>query len=65
MTALPFALGCPSCRHYEQVSTVDPDASLSELYAHIFSNHADFERGTADRLLTKVTDLTAAQATTR
>ncbi len=36
---LPYALGCPSCDHHEIVSAEDPDATLSELAAHMARAH--------------------------
>lgn len=62
MTAdLPYALGCPTCTFHVEVSEEDPDASLSYLYDHIFSQHAGYDRQKANQLLAKARDLTAEQ----
>ena len=54
---LPFALGCPSCVFHVEVSTVDPDASLSELYNHVFWTHAPHDQQKTHELLAKARDL--------
>jgi hypothetical protein len=61
MTNLPYALGCPSCDHYVEVSVEDPDASLSELGNHIFDRHAGYDRRKANELLVRARELTAEQ----
>ena len=65
MTYLPYALGCPSCPHYVEVSEEDADASLSELYDHIFSKHAGYDRAKVGPLLAQARKLTEAEAATR
>lgn len=62
MPEIPFALGCPSCSHYVEVSTEDPDASLSELYGHIFRSHASYSQAKTYDLLAKAAGLTKAEA---
>jgi hypothetical protein len=62
---LPYALGCPACRYYEVVSEIDPDASLSELYHHLFNKHADYSRVVTNQMLTDARELTAAEAADR
>jgi hypothetical protein len=61
MNALPYALGCPSCVFYVEVSEVDPDASMGELYNHVFWEHAPHDRDKTHRLLAKARELTAAE----
>lgn len=61
---LPFALGCPSCRYFVEVSEEDADASLSELGDHIFG-HACYDRGETNRLLAKARELTEEEARAR
>lgn len=63
MTDLPYALGCPSCRHFEVVSEVDPDASVSDLSSHIFNQHADYDYRKTNELLGQARDLTEAAVT--
>jgi hypothetical protein len=58
MTDLPYALGCPSCTHFEVVSEADPDASVSELSSHIFNRHADYDYRKTNELLNQARDLT-------
>lgn len=62
---LTYALGCPSCRYYVEVSEEDPDASLSELGNHIFARHAGCDRGEANRLLAQAVELSEIQAAAR
>lgn len=62
---LPFGLGCPECRYWVPVSTVDPDASLSGLYGHMFERHAAGNRESAEHLLARSADLTRAEAAAR
>lgn len=62
---VPYALGCPACPYFVEVSEEDPDASLSKLHSHLFVRHAGADRGESDRLLAKAADLTEAQAATR
>lgn len=59
---LPYALGCPSCRYFVEVSEEDADASLSELGNHIFGKHAGYDRGETNRLLAKARELTEEEA---
>jgi hypothetical protein len=65
MSDLPYALGCPSCRHFEVVSEADPDASLSELASHIFGNHGCYEPALTHQMLAKASELTEAEAAVR
>lgn len=62
---LPYALGCPSCRYFVEVSEEDADASLSELGNHIFGGHAGHDRAETNRLLALARELTEAEATAR
>lgn len=62
---LPYALGCPSCPYYVEVSEEDPAATMSELYRHIFGDHAGYDRDQTHRLLAKAQELTAGQAAKR
>lgn len=57
MTDLPFALMCPQCPHSVEVSEDDPDATLSEMYDHIFSRHANYQRARTDQLLARVREV--------
>lgn len=57
MTNLPFALGCPSCVFYLEVSPEDPDASVSDLHSHIYRMHASSPHH-AGELLAKARELT-------
>jgi hypothetical protein len=59
---LPYALGCPECPYYVEVSEVDPDASLSELHGHILGGHAAHSFEIADQMLAKARELTEAEA---
>lgn len=65
MTDLPYAIGCPSCRHFEVVSEADPDASLSELGSHIFGAHACYEPALTNQMLAQARELTQAEAVSR
>ena len=65
MPDLPYALGCPSCPYYVEVSEEDPDASLSELHNHLFDKHAGYERKAALALLAEAVELTEAGAVSR
>lgn len=66
MTAtLPYALGCPSCRFFVEVSEVDADASLSGLLEHILVKHAGYDRKVAYPLLAKAQELTETEAAKR
>ncbi len=65
MPDLSYGLGCPSCRYFVEVSEEDPDASLSELYGHIFSKHAGYKKAETYQLLAKAVELTEAQAAAR
>lgn len=62
-TDLPYALGCPSCPYFVEVSPEDSDASLSELSRHIFSRHAGYDRAKVNKLLAKARELTADEVT--
>lgn len=62
MSDLPYAIGCPSCTHHVEVSATDPAASMSEMYNHIFWEHAPHNRDLTFELLAKARDLTAAEA---
>lgn len=44
----------PACLHTEYASDEDPDAGLSEMYNHIFWNHAKRDRELTHTLLAKV-----------
>jgi hypothetical protein len=63
MTDLPYALGCPSCAYHVEVSVEDPAATMSELYNHVFWEHAPHNRDLTRQLLAKARDLTAAEVT--
>lgn len=58
---LAFALGCPRCSFYAEVSEEDPDATLSYVLDHLFSNHAGYDRRRAMAMLAQVTELTEAE----
>ncbi len=60
---LPYALGCPSCPYFIEVSDVDPDASLSDMHSHLRWRHPS--DGTPNQLLAKVQELTPAEAAAR
>jgi hypothetical protein len=62
---LPYALGCPSCRYFVEVSEEDADASLSELGNHIFGKHVGYDRAETNQLLAKAYELTEAEAASR
>ncbi len=57
MTGLPFALMCPQCRHSVEVSEEDPDSTLSDMYEHIFSSHADYQRARTEQLLARLREV--------
>jgi hypothetical protein len=63
MTDLPYALGCPSCTYHVEVSPEDPAATMSELYNHVFWEHAPHNRDLTNRLLAQARELTAAEVT--
>lgn len=65
MPELPYALGCPSCHYYAEVSEEDPDATLSEMREHLFSKHAGYRHEVAMGLLARVRELTEAEAVAR
>jgi hypothetical protein len=62
---LSYALGCPRCPYFAEVSEVDPDATLSEMWDHLFSKHADYDRTLVSVLLAEVEELTQAEAVSR
>lgn len=51
--AMPDALGCPKCTHVVEVSEEDADASVSDLYHHIFDRHANYDQPATYALLAK------------
>lgn len=65
MPELPYALGCPSCRYYVEVSKDGADASLSDLADHIFWKHAPHNHEQSGQLLAKAVELTEAEAVSR
>lgn len=65
MGELPYALGCPSCPYWVQVSKEDADASLSDLANHIFWKHAPHNHEESDRLLALAVELTKSKAASR
>lgn len=65
MAELPYALGCPSCSHFALVSEVDPDATLSAMWDHLSSTHADYDRDLVKVLLADVDELTEAETAVR
>ncbi len=65
MTALPYALGCPSCTHRIVVSPDDPDASLSEMFEHIYPAHGDYNPTRTYELLAKARELSEKEAAGR
>jgi hypothetical protein len=65
MPELPYGLGCPICPYYVEVSEEDPDASLSELYTHIWGKHTAYDRAAVNALLAKAVELTEAEAAER
>lgn len=58
---VPYGMGCPSCSFTIEVSTEDPDASLSYMHSHIFDRHSGYDRPESNRLLAQVRDLTEAE----
>jgi len=67
VTDLPYAVGCPSCDFYVEVSEADPDASLSELSRHIRRFHVRGSQGAdwANKLLAKARELTEEEVAAR
>ena len=62
---IPYAIGCPRCREWMEVSEVDADATLSEMREHLFVRHAGYRHDAVGPLLAKVTELTRNQAARR
>ncbi|MFI5934757.1 hypothetical protein [Actinoplanes sp. NPDC051494] len=62
---LPYALGCPSCTFYVEVSEEDADSSLSFLADHLFSKHAGYDRTKVGPPLAKAVELTEDEAAAR
>lgn len=51
---MPDHLTCPACPFDVEVSTEDPDASLSYMFDHILARHAAYNGDTALRMLADV-----------
>lgn len=50
----PWLMKCPSCPETMWASEEDPDAAQSEMYRHLFSKHAGYDKQAASALLAKV-----------
>ena len=62
---ISYALGCPRCTWWTEVSEEDPDATLWYLSDHLFSRHAGYDRKRSMELLRNVVELDEAQAAAR
>lgn len=40
MPALPCTMKCPECPHTEEASVEDPDAAMSQMWRHVYWQHA-------------------------